>query len=354
MYRKPLSVMFALVAAMSLSQAFAEEKVTRKREKPLSGEVTGVTKTEVTIKIKTPKEETVKLPANDVISIAWTGESPECNLARADENGGRYQKAIDGYLKAVQSGKSPNPLAKTELELAIARTTAKMALVDPAKLDEAIKKLEEFRDKQRDHYGYYEVLGILGQLYAAKKDMVKAKVAFDTLGKAPWKESQMASRVALGRLALADNRLDDAAAEYAAVLAMSADGALEESQRQEAVLGQARVLIAQKKFEEALKLLDEVIAKAPPEDMKVNAEAFIRKGDCLREQGSDKDALLAYLAVDILFSSERSLHAEALYRLTSLWEKVGQKPRADDARERLKSDYENSEWAAQLKAPTGG
>jgi hypothetical protein len=84
----------------------------------------------------------------------------------------------------------------------------------------------------------------------------------------------------------------------------------------------------------------------------VNAEAFLRQGDCLREQGNDKDALLAYLMVDVLFSSERAYHAEALYRLSSLWDKVGNKVRAEEARDRLKSDYESSDWTKQLKAPS--
>jgi outer membrane protein assembly factor BamD (BamD/ComL family) len=97
-----------------------------------------------------------------------------------------------------------------------------------------------------------------------------------------------------------------------------------------------------------------VIEKAPAEDYRVNAEAFLRQGDCLREQGNDVDAVLAYLRVHVLFASERSMHAEALYRLANLWEKVGNKPRADEARELLKSEYENSEWARQLKAPAAG
>jgi tetratricopeptide (TPR) repeat protein len=134
---------------------------------------------------------------------------------------------------------------------------------------------------------------------------------------------------------------------------MQPEGPVEESQRQEAVLGKARVLIAQKKFDDSLKLLEEVIAKAPADDSKVNAEAFLRQGDCLREQGNDKDALLSYLLVDLLFASEKPLHAEALYRLSVLWDKVGNKGRAEDARDRLKSDHENSEWTKQLKAPTG-
>ncbi len=345
------ALLFAILAPAS--RVWSAETINRKREKNLSGEVSSVSKTEVQVKVKTPKEDTIKVPANDIASIEWSGEPPECKVARSDENGGRYQKAIDGYQKALQSNKASNAFLKTDLEFGIARAMAKLALTDPSKLDEAIKKLEEFRGKNGDFYRFYDAVNYLGQLHAAKKDPVKAKLAFETLGKAPWKDYQMTARIALGRLALAENKIDEAAAEYDAVVGMQADGSVEESLRQEAVLGKARVMIGQKKFDEALKLLEEVIARAPADDAKVNAEAFLRQGDCLREQGNDKDALLAYLVVDVLFSSERAYHAEALYRLSSLWDKVGNKGRAEEARDRLKSDYESTDWAKQLKAPAG-
>lgn len=333
------------------SPAGATETINRKREKAISGEVTGVSKTEVTIKVTAPKADTVKVAPNDIVSIIWTGEPPESNVARKDEEGGRYQKAIDGYLKSQQTAKSPSANFKNDLEFGIARATGKMALSDSSKVDEAIKKLEDFKSKQGDHYRYYDGVNLLGQLYVAKKDFAKAKAAFDTLGKAPWKDYQMAAKIALGRMALAENNLDEAVSQYDAVVSMQPEGPVEESQRQEAVLGKARVLIVQKKYDDALKLLDEVIDKAAIDDVKVNAEAFMRKGDCLREQGADDDALLAYLLVHVTFSSEKALHPEALYRLALLFEKKGDKARAEEAREILRSEYENSDWTKQLKAP---
>lgn len=332
--------------------ARAAETINRKRDKPLAGEVTGVSKTEVTI--KNTKGDTIKVPANEIASIAWTGDTPDTGVARSDENAGRYQKAIDGYQKSLQAGKATSAFAKADLEFGIARASARQALGEPAKIDDAISKLDEFQKKQSDHYRFYEAVNYLGQLYAAKNDAIKAKVAFDRLGKAPWKEYQMAARIASGRLLLKENKLDEAAAEYEAVVAMTPEGPVEESQRQEAVLGKARILIAQKKYEDSLKLLDEVIDKAAADDSKVNAEAFLRKGDCLREKGDDQDAVLAYLHVDVLFAGEKPLHAEALFRLSQLWDKVGNKARADEARDRLRSDYDYTEWAKQLKGPAAG
>lgn len=342
---------FGLVflAALVGREAFANETINRKREKALSGEVAGVSKTEVTIKVKTPKEETIKVPANDISSIDWTGQPAETKMAFSDENGGRFQRAIDEYQKALASNKASNPLLKVDLEFGIARVMAKIALADPSKSDEAIEKLDRFRRSQGDHYRYYDAIRLLAELYTAKRDAVKARVSIDTLARAPWKDYQSAAKIASARLFLTENKFDEAAAEYESVVSAPAEGAAEEAQRQEAIIGKTRVLIGQKKYDDAIKLLDEIIAKAPADEVKLNAEAFLRRGDCLREQGNDQDAVLEYLKVDVLFASDKPAHAEALFRLAELWGKVGRKERADEARDRLKTEYEGSEWARELK-----
>src|SRR5713101_4985588 len=193
MLKRLLIPFFMIAMALVVSPARANETINRKRDKPVSGEVTGVTKTEVTIKVTSPKADTLKIPANEISSIAWTGEAPDANVARKDEEGLKLQKAIDGYQKSLAASKSTDKAAKSDLEFGIARASAKLALSDPAKLDDAIKKLEDFRSKQSDHYRFYEAIYYLGRLYAAKKDFVKAKVTFEQLGKAPWKETQMVS-----------------------------------------------------------------------------------------------------------------------------------------------------------------
>lgn len=335
--------------------AWGAENITRKRDKPVSGDVTEVSKTEVTVRVKSPREEMIRIPANDVQNINWTGEPPDAGLARNDDAAGRYQRAIDGYQKSLQSSKASNPLSKVDLEYGVTRATARLALADASRLDDAIKRLEEFRSKHAEHYRYYEAVGLLGRLHLAKKDFAKAQAAFDTLAKAPWKETQIAAKIATGRLLQADGKLDDALTAFDTVIGQAAEGEAGESQRQEAMLGKAHVLISQKKFDEAQKLLERVIDKAAAEESKVMAEAYVRLGDCLREQGKDKEALFAYLHVEVLFPSEKGLEAEALFHLTRLFEKTGQKARAAELRDKLESDeFKNTEWARQLKSPPAG
>ncbi|MFN0054633.1 MAG: tetratricopeptide repeat protein [Planctomycetales bacterium] len=345
----------ATVVCLVLSSASGAETITRRGDKPVSGDVTGSSRLEVTIKVKNPKEETVAIPANQIQNIAWTGESPEANLARSDEAAGRYQKALDGYAKALQASKSTNPLAKLDLEYNSLRTTARMALADSSRAGEAIKRLEEFRKAQSDHYRSFESQSLLGQLYLSQKDFVKAQLAFDALAKAPWRDTQLEAKIFTGRLLQASNKFDEAAAAYEAIITEQAANPQEEALRQEALLGKSRVLLAQKNFVEAQKLLELVVENVDSDDSRIQAEAYVRLGDSLREQGKDKDALLAYLHVDVLFPSEKMLQAEALFHLTRLWDRIGQKGRAADARDKLEGEeFRNTEWARQLKAPAAG
>lgn len=344
-----------LVLLFMTYAANAAETIARRHDKPLSGEVTAVSKTDVTVRVKNPREETITIPANEVQNISFSGEPPEGNLARGDEAAGRYQRAIEGYEKTLAGLKGSNSLGRIEIEYSIARAMGKQALLEPSKADDAIKRLEDFRARHGDHYRYFDATQLLGRLYLSKNDFVQARAAFDALARAPWKETQMTAKVATGRLLLADNKPNEALAAFDEVAAMPANGLDAESQRLDALLGKARVLLAQRKFGDAQTVLEEVVDKAGPEDTRVNAEAYIRLGDAHREQGHDVDALLEYLKVDLLFPSEKACQAEALFHLVRLFERVGQKGRAVEARDRLESDeFRDSEWARQLKSSPGG
>src|SRR5580765_8814014 len=105
-HKYPVAALTLVCAIAWGVPAMSAETINRKRDKPLSGEVTGVSKTEVTV--KNTKGDTIKVPANEILSIAWTGDTPDTGVARSDENAGRYQKAIDGYQKSLQAGKATN------------------------------------------------------------------------------------------------------------------------------------------------------------------------------------------------------------------------------------------------------
>jgi len=340
----------AVSVALSVSSASsAADRIVRKSVKtPIDGEIKDISKTEVTIEKKAGGSE--KIAAGDILSITWDGEPAGLNIARINETNGAFDKAVDAYRKGLEASASGSDGLKADLQWSIARVLGRQALGDPSKSDDAIKELEAFKSKHGSHYTFYDATRLLGELYLQKKDLVKAQTQFEQMGKAPTTDFQMASKIALGRLALADNKPEDALASFEAVIGMSASNPQEESQQLEAKLNKAKITLAKNEVDESLKLLEEVLAKCQADDSRLQAEAYLRQGDCFRVQNKEQDALLAYLHVDVLFSAEKTQHAEALFQLTKLFAKLGQPVRSAEHREKLEAEYPASDWAKQAKA----
>lgn len=342
---------FRILAVITLilvaAPLWAVDIVTQKStNKQIQGEIGVANKTELTIKPRTG--EAVKIPANDISSIKWEGEPAKLGIAKGDEERGNYEKALETYIEVHKdaSGK-----LKSYLDFLIARTMARQALDnDDSKLDEAVKKMEAFLKANAEHLGFYESQNYLGQLYSAKGDFAKAQAAFEGLGKAPWKDFQIAAKVAVGRMQLKQNNIDGAVKTFDEAASGTADTDAEKARRAEAQVGKAACLSKQSKHDEALKLIDEVIKATSTEEASTMAFAYVLQGDCYQAQSKIKDAVLAYLHVPILFPKEKAAHAEALYHLAKISGQIGQPDRGTEAGETLLEAYPNSEWAKKLQA----
>ncbi|MDB5340330.1 MAG: hypothetical protein JWN70_5949 [Planctomycetaceae bacterium] len=350
MFRSGRLSLVALMLVCSASVATAADVLEQRgAATKISGKVTGVTKDKVSF--ETTKGEKKDIPANEVTEILWDGEPAAVKSARNHEAAGRLQQAIDGFAKASTDNKSDNANVKLDIDYFTLRAQARQALTDPKKIPDALKRLADFQSKNGDSRHFYNAAGLLVDLNLVNKDAAAAKTAADTLGKASGNDQKMASKIALARVALLENKIPDAQSAFESVAAMTAAGPAEESRKLEAKLGLARCLQLQSKFPEAIKLLDEVINQSAPEDSKVQAEAYVRQGDCYQASAKNKDALIAYLHVDVLFSTEKSFHPEALYQLSRLWTAVQQPDRANEAADKLTQEYPNSPWTEKLKSP---
>ena len=98
--------------------------------------------------------------------------------------------------------------------------------------------------------------------------------------------------------------------------------------------------------------IEEVIPDADPEQKELQARAYNALGNCYEKARKTKDALLAFLHVDVLYSTVPEAHAEALSHLVPLWKAVGQEARAREAKQTLQEKYANSKWAKGVDAIT--
>ncbi len=350
MFRPGRYSLVALVLIGSVSVASAADVLERRGgAAKLSGKVTAVSKDKISF--ETTKGEKSEIPANEVDEIVWDGEPAALKSARNNEAAGKLTQAADGFVKAATDNRSERAEIKLDIEYFTQRTAARLALTDPAKIPEALKKLSEFQSKHSDSRHFYDAVGLLVELNLTQKDAAAARTAAETLAKASGNDQKMASKIALARVALLEDKVADAQKGFEEVVAAAASSPSEESRKLEAKLGVARCLQLQSKFDDAIKLLGEVITQSAAEDSRVQAEAYVRQGDCYQAAGKSKDALIAYLHVDVLFSSEKSFHPEALYHLSRLWTVIQQPDRANEAADKLTAEYPNSPWAQKVKTP---
>ncbi|MBX3439520.1 MAG: tetratricopeptide repeat protein [Planctomycetaceae bacterium] len=344
---------FGLCLLAAHIDAFALDTVTRKStDRRAAGEITAVTATEVTVKPASGNPLTI--PVNDIAGIEWDGAPPALGLARAKEAAGQYLLAVTDYETAQGRAPTTKAFLRADIAFGIASATGKLALIDPEQIPVAVSRLDAFLQTHRDHYRRFDALLLLGQVRLAQEDYAAAEQAFREVESAPWTDYQMAAAIGLGRTAL--SRGDAAAARRAfdQVIETSAATPAETARRFEAMLGQATCLQEAREFDAAAQILSKVILESPASDTRLQAEAYVRQGDCYAASGDRaKDAVLSYLHVDVIpsLAAEKDLHAEALYQLAQLWPQLGHADRADQAAARLQSLYPGSQWAKML---TGG
>ncbi|HEY5313248.1 MAG TPA: hypothetical protein VIK18_12045, partial [Pirellulales bacterium] len=103
-----------------------------------------------------------------------------------------------------------------------------------------------------------------------------------------------------------------------------------------ALLGTADCLANEGKVDEGIKQVQDVIKGLDPENEPLQAEAFLTLGACYVKKHATKDALLAYLHVDIVYPSQTQAHIAALRQLAVLWNELGKADRSAQASQTLK------------------
>ena len=336
----------AVLLALLTSTASAIDSI-KTSKASISGAIEQMGKFEVKIKKTGGASETVQV--NEIETIRFDGEPAQLNLVRSAVNGGRYQDAIDTADKISIEGIERLEI-KQELEFFKAISLARLALSgngDANAVNEAGKTMRDFVTKNPGSYHFVEASEALGDLFLAAGAVDRAVEQYATLEQAPWADVKMRGAVAKGRALQASDKNAEALAAYEAALALASGGSgeLVEAQKQAATIGKAACLAETGKHDEGIKLLEEVIAKADPEQAQLHALAYNALGNCQRKAKNAKAALMAYLHVDVLYSTYPSAHAEALSNLAELWQEVGNAERSAQAEQVLIERYANSKWA---------
>lgn len=311
-----------------------------------TGEVTNMTPLEVTYERSFSGKQTAAV--NQIKSIIFSEEPAELAQARVHAGNGAYSKALQ-LLEKVDLGQVRREFIKQDIEFYQAYCAGKLALAGEGQIADAGRLINLFVRNYPNNYHFLEASELMGDMLMASGRYESAEKQYAELAKAPWPEYKMRAEVSLGRTLQAQNKHAEAIQKFDAALSQSGDGADSQNQKLSATLGKAISLAETGKVNDAVGSIQKVIQDADPQQKELHARAYNALGNCYEKAKQNKEALFAFLHVDVVYSNVPEAHAEALSHLVSLWKAVGQDERSREAREMLLQKYANSKWAKQMQ-----
>ncbi|MDP6468564.1 MAG: tetratricopeptide repeat protein [Pirellulaceae bacterium] len=342
---KRLVLALTLCLFLSVSTALPAQQFDQ--VKPLTGSVTsgvitGETTTHVEIEVRGTKRE---IPVNEIQRVTF-GEDPT-DLKRGRDNilTGNYEAGLDD-LRKVDPASLSRGIIKQDYAFYRALAIGRLALSQGGDKTAANTAMMNFVRAAPTSFHFLEAAELLGDLAVSQAEYADAARYYAAItAKSPWSDYKMRGGVLEGRALIAQKKFAEAQTKFDGVIGTNDDSPGATKQKRVAEVGKAVCMAEQGQHEPAIAILNKIIAENDPKSMDLFGRAYNALGRSHLKAKRDKDALLAYLHVDLLFYGNPDVHAEALYHLSKLWNGANRAERAVAARNLLTTRYAGSPWA---------
>jgi tetratricopeptide (TPR) repeat protein len=338
-----LALLWTTPSSVSAQGIADRVRLTRGSE---TGEVNDMTPYELTMNKGRPGSR--KVAVNEIKAVLFADEPSELAQARVNAANGAYANALSA-LEKIDMNSIRREYIKQDIEFYKAYCAGKLALGGEREIGDAGRQLNSFVRSYPQNFHYMAAVELMGDLLMATGRHENAQKQYAELAKAPWTDYKVRSAVAVGRTLQAQGKHAEAIQQFDAALATAGGGADAEEQKLEATLAKAVSMAETGGGSQAVGMIEKIIQDANPEQKELHARAYNALGSCYQKAGQTKDALLAYLHVDVLYNTVPEAHAESLANLAPLWQAVGQEEQARQARQLLQERYGGSRWAKQAQ-----
>jgi len=343
-YRPFLAALIAcLMFTLSSSASMAQDTLYKLRDdgraSKVSGKVTAVTASGVTINGS-------EIPSSLIQKVTYGNQPLEVARAREQMDTGRYSDAIE-ELKKISV--NPAPSVKQEIAFIEAFCTAKICLrgggITPKSAASTVKK---FIDSNGNSFHLVPAKDQFARLAFAAGLPKVAETEFKKLQGAPWREYKLKGHFDAGQMQILLGKLDQAEASFKAISGVQSNDDLTQTYKLLAQCELAKIAGLKGDAQGAQKKLEQIIKDENSDNKKLFAYLYNALGAVHQKAGRLKAASRAYLHTELLYASESEAHAEAAYRLALIWPQLEETDRANRARDLLKGRYRNTYWATQL------
>lgn len=331
------------IASTALSQSRDRVFLSKGGAAP-AGSITERTKDQVVIETSSGKVQ--NYPTNDIVRIVFDGEPTQLSRAKDNVGQGQFEQAAKELSEVAVSSLTTEDM-KEDYYFYKFYLDGSLALIGKGNPEQASKALLQWAAKYRNSHNFYKASEMLGDLAIASGTPEEAVKFYAVLSKTGFPDLkfkgsflQGKSLMLSGKYAEATTILNSLAQEKVA------DPALLKLQKLAAVTA-IRCEAATGNVDSALQKLEAMVDQGDSTDAVLFAEIYNALGSIFLLQKNDYEAFLSYLKTDMLYSSQPEPHAEALYNLSKLWEKVGDPLKATDAKSRLAKLYPTSPWLSK-------
>jgi tetratricopeptide (TPR) repeat protein len=336
----PAFCLFLTSAAVLPAQQF--DQVVPLSGSTTSGVIVGETATHVEIEVRGEKRQ---VPVNEIKRVTFGEDPTDLKRGRDNIQTGNYEAGLDD-LKKVNPASLARAFIKQDYAFYRALAIGRLALSRGGDKTAATTAMMNFVRAAPTSFHFLDAAELLGDLAVSQGKYPEAARYYAAIAaKAPWSDYRMRGGVLEGRALIAQKKFTEAQAKFDGVLAINDDAPAAVQQKLVAEVGKAVCMAEQGQHEPAVVVLNKIIAENDPKSMELFGRAYNALGRCHLKANRDKDALLAYLHVDLLFYGNPEVHAEALYNLNKLWAGANRAERAVEARNLLTTRYAGSPWA---------
>lgn len=330
-----IAVIFALVMSFSSVAQAQVDRVIPVTGPAIIGKIADIKRDSVTVESSSGSQT---LSIDKVGSLAFGGEPQGLTSGRRAALEGNFEQAAIDLTKIDFKAITRNEI-RADAMYYVARTDAELALAGRGDVAEATRKMRGFVTANPQSMHFYRAAKTLGDLAVAEGKYDEAVKFYGALAGAPIAELKIEAEY-LGAVAkLRQGNVAEADASFTRVISANVQSELGARLQTLAKAGKAVTLAKQNKGQEAVALVDTLIAELNPDNSEIAAQVYNAQGASLEATGDLVGAVLAYLHTHLMFSGQSSAHAEALSRLVELWPKVGNPERATEARQELQQRY---------------
>lgn len=293
--------------------------------------------------IETSGGRTQNYPTNDIVRIVYEGEPVQLSRAKDSISQGQFEQGAK-ELGEVAVGALATEDMKEDYFFYKFYLEGALALAGRGNPDTASTNLKQWAAKYRNSHNFYKAAELLGDLAIAGGTPDKATSFYAVLAASNFPDLKLKGNYLQGRSLMLSGKFGEAVEKLTSVAQEKvADPALLKIQKLASVSA-IRCEAATGDAAAAIQKLEAMVDQGDSTDAVLYSELYNALGSIFLGQNSDYEALLSYLKTDLLYSTQSDQHAEALYNLAKLWEKVGEPLKATDAKSRLAKLYPTSSW----------